>query len=303
VSEPKRWLDEGPPEAVEHLLRAAAAERPPEQSLARTLTVLGVGASATGAAGAAGAATTGAATAGALGAGSAAKATGILVTSAWVKWGVVVTAVTAAGVAGNAVRTRVRLSSSSPAHALVGAAGIKSAERRVVAKSPEPNSVPMPAGLATGEAAEEPAPDPSVAAEPVPRLNAAPVPVARNAPELAPSRSVAKAPQPVVEEPPPAVEAPPVNMERLAEEVALVDRARGALAQGDAAGALVALDAYDASFKEHRFAPEALYLRMEALLRAGRPAAARSVADVLARTYPRSPNAARARQVLAETIP
>jgi TolA-binding protein len=89
----------------------------------------------------------------------------------------------------------------------------------------------------------------------------------------------------------------------LAEEVALVDRARGALARGDAPTALAVLDDYDARFRPRKFAPEALYLRMEALLRLGQTSAARAVADRLATTYPSSPNAARARQVLGATNP
>jgi TolA-binding protein len=103
-------------------------------------------------------------------------------------------------------------------------------------------------------------------------------------------------------DPVPATDAP-VAAERLAEEVALVDRARGALARGDASAAVAALDAYEAHFTERRFAPESLYLRMESLLALGRAADARAVAARLAAAHPTSPQAARARQVLSETIP
>ena len=95
----------------------------------------------------------------------------------------------------------------------------------------------------------------------------------------------------------------PIDAERLAEEVALVDQARGALARGDGAAAITALDSYQARFKQPKFAPEALYLRMESLLRLGRAAAARAVAERLVSEYPRSPHTARARQVMSETIP
>jgi TolA-binding protein len=90
----------------------------------------------------------------------------------------------------------------------------------------------------------------------------------------------------------------PIDAERLAEEVALVDQARGALARGDARAALAALDDYDARFKVRRFAPEALYLKMESLLRLGNADAARAVAERLATSFPKSPHTARARQVL-----
>jgi outer membrane protein assembly factor BamD (BamD/ComL family) len=89
-------------------------------------------------------------------------------------------------------------------------------------------------------------------------------------------------------------------VERLNEEVALVDQARGALARGDARAAISALDDYDARFSARRFVPEALYLRMESLLRLNQSAAARAVASRLATGYPSSPHAARARQVLEQ---
>jgi len=116
-----------------------------------------------------------------------------------------------------------------------------------------------------------------------------------------PPSAVADAPAIAVA--PTVADAPPLDTEHLAEEVALVDRARGALASGDAAGALTALDDYDARFARRKFAPEALYLRMESLLREGRAEAARGVARSLTNSYPKSPHAARARQVLGETIP
>ena len=93
-----------------------------------------------------------------------------------------------------------------------------------------------------------------------------------------------------------------MDAERLAEEVALVDQARGALARGDGSAAIAALDQYEARFTQRKFAPEALYLRMEALLKLGRTSAGRAVAARLVAGYPRSPHTARARQVLA-TIP
>jgi TolA-binding protein len=96
---------------------------------------------------------------------------------------------------------------------------------------------------------------------------------------------------------------PPLDAERLAEEVRAVDRARALVAQGRAADALAALDDYDHRFAIRRFAPEALYLRMEAELTAGRKPAARETAERLLTRYPKSPQAPRARQVLDATNP
>jgi hypothetical protein len=100
----------------------------------------------------------------------------------------------------------------------------------------------------------------------------------------------------------PEVEAP-IDAERLAEEVRAVDRARSALAGGRAMESLAALDEYEARFGGRKFAPEALYLRMQALLSLGRRAEARSAAERLVRVFPKSPHTARARRVLSETNP
>jgi hypothetical protein len=62
-----------------------------------------------------------------------------------------------------------------------------------------------------------------------------------------------------------------------------------------------ALDVYDAAFPERRFAPEALYLRMEALGRLGDVAGRRAVAERLLATFPRAPQSARAKMVLEGT--
>jgi hypothetical protein len=88
-------------------------------------------------------------------------------------------------------------------------------------------------------------------------------------------------------------------LDPLAEELSFVDGARGALAAGQPLAALQALDRYDAGSPRRGFASEALYLRMRALLALGRGEEARVVAGRLASSYPNSPQAARARQVLA----
>jgi hypothetical protein len=87
---------------------------------------------------------------------------------------------------------------------------------------------------------------------------------------------------------------------RLAAEVAAVDRAREAMARGNSTQALQALDAYERGFSEQQFRPEALYLRMEALVQRGDLAGARSVATTLLAADPHGPHAARARAVLAQ---
>jgi len=138
--------------------------------------------------------------------------------------------------------------------------------------------------------------------------------VAAAAPPAAPAAEPARARAPQAElPPPPADDAPKPVVSRaaaresddpalsnapLAAEVALVDRARAALASGSPGRALEDLRGYETAFREPRLEPEVLYLRMEAELAAGNEARARDVAAESIRRFPRSPHAARARQVL-----
>jgi hypothetical protein len=101
--------------------------------------------------------------------------------------------------------------------------------------------------------------------------------------------------------PPAAVHEPEALVERgvpLAAEVALVDRARAALASGEPSRSLRELDRYEALFPERRLEPEVLYLRMEAHLLAGHDVMARETAERSVRLFPKGPHAARARQIL-----
>jgi hypothetical protein len=98
----------------------------------------------------------------------------------------------------------------------------------------------------------------------------------------------------------PAASGVPLDAETLAEEVKSVDRARAALAAGQAAQTLVVLDEYERRFRKRGFAPEALYLRMEAYTSLGRTAEARTAAERLLTNYPNSLHGARARAVLAK---
>jgi hypothetical protein len=366
MTEPKRWIDESPPEAIEHLLHAAASERPTEQSLARTLTVVGVGVGASGAAATAGAATaSGAATpagAGALGAASGAKAVGVLATSGLLKWGAVVTALAAVGVTVKTVfEQRVEIARPLGARAVGTAHGAILAPKReaphdalgaVQSVSGVSAAEATSEGAVSGHALEpgtplvadharfgEPAQTGTNAASATARATTAnagpsaarkPLRGAANASsgaattmsgDVSTAHLATAAPGDVSVLPatatfddasdvnahaataPSASAAPPIDSEHLAEEVALVDRARRALASGDTAGALATLDEYERRFSLRKFAPEALYLRMEALVREGRSDQARSVAAELAARYPRSPHTARARQVLGQTIP
>ncbi len=298
MTEPKRWIDEGPPVEIAHLVRAAATEQPSERSMSRTLTTLGVAvgtATATSTAGASGTAA----------AASAGKVVGLLATSAVVKWGALATAVTAAGFVGSVVikragATRDQAVASAASHRAAPPAATQLVTSQKTA-AVRPTGVEAVIPSAGAEAVV-----PLASAETViPSSNMAPTvrPTAVEAPRAGGSVATpiaAKRPPKALSTP---VETTPIDAEHLAEQVAVVDRARSALARGDAAAALKALDEYDSRFSRRKFAPEALYLRMESLLRMGRPDAARSVAQSLVNAFPTSPHTARARQVLAQAIP
>lgn len=263
MSDPKSWIDEPPERLLEQLVSAARNEEPAPGALARTLSGVGLATAAASTATTAGAASGTAASA----AGSAAAAKLSAVGAASVlKWTLVAAAV--AGSAGIAIET---------------------VEQRTAVPTMVPSSRP-----AVLQPMSQPA-APAVLVAPIaPVVEAEPTP--KPAPKAARNPAAGRA-EPVVESPPSA------SAERLAEEVRSIDEARVRVSSGRAAEALATLDAYDRSFDKPGFAPEALYLRMEALKQLGRNAAAQSVAARLVQSYPNSPQAPRARQILAEQNP
>jgi hypothetical protein len=74
----------------------------------------------------------------------------------------------------------------------------------------------------------------------------------------------------------------------LAQELSLVDAAQASLAEGDAAGALARLDAYERSYPRGRLELEADVLRIDALDASGQNDAARDRADVFLSRNPHS---------------
>lgn len=85
----------------------------------------------------------------------------------------------------------------------------------------------------------------------------------------------------------------------LAAELALVRRAKRALASGDAPGALTLLDEYALAFPRGKLAEEAAAIRVEALATAGETEAARSAGARFFQQYPSSPYGERVRSSLA----
>ncbi|HEY3233949.1 MAG TPA: hypothetical protein VGJ84_04505 [Polyangiaceae bacterium] len=277
MSEPKRWRDDGAPEAVARMFSAAQGEEPGKAGIQRTLATLGLGTSASAAAGASAQAGMGATAAAKT---AAISGTGILIQG--IKWGLAGTAALAAliGVT-QGVR---RFDRAKPQRA-------PSAQHQAVANPPAHAAPPA-------QRAEAPATESARTVSPVadPPL----LPSARTSiPTLA--RSTVERPNDVRRAA--TIPADAISAEQLAEETRLVDAARRALAEGRAAQSLVSLDEHQRRFSERRLAPEALYIRMEALLALGRLAEAQSVAQKLLGAYPDGPQAARARVVLATPPP
>ncbi|HEX8793809.1 MAG TPA: hypothetical protein VF765_22855 [Polyangiaceae bacterium] len=85
---------------------------------------------------------------------------------------------------------------------------------------------------------------------------------------------------------------------RIGAELSTLDQARAALSAGNHARALSILDDYAMRFPHASMASEATVLRIEALVRAGDPAAARRVADAFLSANPGSPYADRVRSLV-----
>lgn len=142
------------------------------------------------------------------------------------------------------------------------------------------------------------APAPLVA--PPPRLDARQQAAVAVAPQVEPQAS---APAPAVEVAAPRASArvrAPVSSEpdTLPRELEAIDRARSALAGGDASRALALLDEYSARFPKARLRAESVVLRIEALsVRGQKDAAVRLGKEFLARE-PNGPYARRVRSLL-----
>jgi hypothetical protein len=83
------------------------------------------------------------------------------------------------------------------------------------------------------------------------------------------------------------------------DEVASLDRARHALADGSAAEALALLTQHEQRYASGTLAPEARVLRIRALLQLGRRTEAERLADEFLALHPHSPHAAQVRDLLS----
>ncbi len=294
MTELRRLIDAQSDDFAVALLRSANDDAPEARSLSKAAAALGVGALVGGgaigvAAGAASASAAGSASA--LGTAQAAAALGApaaLPQAAGVTFVVLAKQAAIGMLAGVAVMggyyTSVGLPSSrghDNVHAVPAAPAAPRAPERAPRLKPlenaEPPAVvsepgPEPAGVTAQFALLN---EPSVAAAPPRRTQ-------RVAPQKAAPAVAVSAPAP----------APAAKSATLAVEVALLDRARSALTAGDALGSLSVLEEYAGEKRSGVLAPEAQFLEIQALERAGRTGAARALARDFIAKHPGSRKAA-----------
>jgi outer membrane biosynthesis protein TonB len=174
--------------------------------------------------------------------------------------------------------------------------------------TPPPADLVPPAGMSNEPVPVVPAddvapPPPPVEATPPPPPKRVTKPATASVPESPPEPP--PSPEPVTEAPaePPVTEAPApppirVDARRLAAEVALLDRARGALKRRDTTTALAALDQHRRDFHDGALVAEAEVVRIEALIQAKDHAAARAQAQSFLARFPKSPLVRRVRSLV-----
>jgi hypothetical protein len=184
------------------------------------------------------------------------------------------------------------------ASVLVAAIAIHSVAVSLVA--PAPDRVPASTSVA-GETAPKPALRTGATAGPSP--SSAPAAAASNdRPSTAASSDPRAQGVAAVDSTPRAAISPPagenLRVHSIADEVALLDRARAASATGDAAEALRLLDAYEAQFKAPTFELEARVLRIDALDAVGRSGLALNEGERFLAAHPNEPMSRHVRSLL-----
>ncbi|HEX4340972.1 MAG TPA: hypothetical protein VH062_33920 [Polyangiaceae bacterium] len=274
----ERLLDGEANDFERALLDAAGDDAPSERARRRTLAAMGVGATVVaGASHAAYAATSAAVASGTVGASKGAATVSAVMLFKWLGTGALVGSLVAATVA--TVTTPGLVFGKRPAPAVAAAPAV------VAVASAEPAThVVAPALVSPPEEAAVAPVRPSVPSNVrVERAVAAPPPVA---PEELPVAAVPVAPR--------------AASSNVVAEVAALDRARAALAAGNAREALSRLAEHDAAFPAGILQPEAVVLRVRALVAAGERAQATQVAGRFITAHPDSAQAGRLRAIVGQ---
>jgi len=171
----------------------------------------------------------------------------------------------------------------------------------VAVRSPSSAAPPLPHGRAASgpgprppaELLAAPIPDPVSTGAPVPP---APAPSGADAVVSPPTAASSPAdPRPRASARPPAT--------TLTEEIAALDAASEALGAGDASRALRALDDHDRRFAGGMLGPEAVVLRIDALVLRGDRASAARLGEAFLAAHPRSPHASHIRSSIGAPAP
>jgi hypothetical protein len=305
VNQPKRWLDSAPNPKIRDLLRSGLTDDPDAQALPRTAAALGLGAAVTVVSSSAAAlAVGGAAAQGTLTSSAAAGASATSATSAVLA-------------AGNGTASALLVGKWLAVGFLSG--GIASAGLTVAQTGFGPQSHEAPQVAASVPAAKRaalPARSRAIGSNPIRVAPAPPVPSRNEAattlesePSPAVNASPARATLPAAKSATLAVPATPKEAGRkpnetrgpLAAEIAWIDSARRALANGDADRALAELDAFERARTLGVLDREAGLLRIDALRKKGEVARARSVAQRYLGAFPGDAHAPRLREFLDST--
>ncbi|WP_438038074.1 hypothetical protein [Sorangium sp. So ce128] len=288
MTDPKPLGDEETTEFERALLRSWKQESPSSSARARALAIAGLATGGVAGGGVAGGGVAGGTTAAPSPSAAPAPKAGagkLLVLAKWSLRAAIGVGLLAAGVA--------LLRPSAPP----SAAGTSSEPQATLTP---PTAVEPPAASAAPVA---PAPAPSGPVTQTPLQASAP-PLQASAPPLQASARPLQAPAAATSPPRPksaaprAGSAPGAPIDALGEQVAMIDRARDALAAGDAAGCLAALDAHDSKFPRSAMGEEATVLRIEALIRLGDRARAAELGQRFLASRPTSAHASGVRALL-----
>jgi hypothetical protein len=264
MNESKHWSDHGAPPEFERLLRAARSEVPPPESVERALLAAGV----------TGAATLASSTA-------VACATGKTLLGVATQW-LAIGAIGAGAIAATSALTERPAATLSPVTPSLSPAPAKDRGAAISTRiRPQPG-----AASSTGVSPAKPWNNSSALSGPL-AVNAG---ASRNAAPVHPRERAIGAPSATTRIPDPDL--------TLVQEMALVDTARSQLHAGNADGALNSAREYKRRFRGGRFAPEILFLEMQAQLRLGEPRVAAEVARELLLRFPNGAQAPRARELL-----
>jgi TolA-binding protein len=263
MSNLKRWPDDGAPPDVALLLSAGKQECPNYAGFQRALMAVGVTSAASTAASATSAASTVAG--GALGAGGKAATHGLVgLIAKWSALGALSAGVMVGVVSGVQHYQTANATQAATSAGVPAMDPLRGKSEQISAQLTEPQPQ-------------------ASASTPLPESTSSSMRSSRAAPGFTSASGV-------------------VPLDRaMAQEIGLIDQARAALRNGNAPATLQAVNDYSRRFPAGRFAPEALYLKMEAYVKSGDPQAASVTARRIIDKYPQGPQVGRAKEVLGSS--